>query len=206
MSFSLCVILNCHCTVSKKTLFNIIDDIKNLIFILLYSVSLCKCMRYCIFLFTLCLTIFAFSGNVSYAAKLNKVAKTVSSTANASGNLDKVVKDAVKAGTDEMNKNVKGIVEDVKKDMNGVVSDLKKDINSVVDDAKKEIKSVQGTIEGVKKTVYSVKASFDKIIVLLKVLIAMVGILIALLTFTLLNKILKILKITKSIVDVAKKN
>ena len=135
------------------------------------------------------------NSQIGNAAKLNKTIKSVSSLkksahGNSSNLLDKAVKDAVKTGTDELNKSVKVIIEDVKKD-----------VNSVVNDAKKEIQSVQGTIKEVKDTIYSVKASFDKIIVLLKVLIGLVGILIALLTFTLINKVLKIVKLTKSVVD-----
>ena len=145
-------------------------------------------------LFVICLIVFGSSYKICNAAKLKKVVKSVSSKSsiqnNSSNLIDKAVKDAIKTGTDELNKNVKSIVEDVKKD-----------VNSVVNDAKKEIQSVQGTITDVKNTIYSVKASFDKIIVLLKVLIGMVGVLIALMTFTLINKVFKIVKLTKSIVD-----
>ena len=147
-----------------------------------------------VFLFTVCVMVVGLNSQIGNAAKLKKTIKSVSSRtsmqSNTSNLIDKAVKDAVKTGTDELNKSVKVIVEDVKKD-----------VNSVVNDAKKEIQSVQGTIVDVKNTIYSVKASFDKIILLLKVLIGMVGVLIALMTFTLINKVFKIVKFTKSIVD-----
>ena len=75
---------------------------------------------------------------------------------------------------------------------------------SVVADAKKEIGSIQGTVQEVKSTIYSVKASFDKIIILLKVLIGLVGVLITLLGVSFFSKIIKILKLTKSVVSIAK--
>ncbi len=122
------------------------------------------------------------------AIDLNNIIKSTSNTQDLSKVLENAVNSAIKSGTDELNKNIKVIV-----------GDVKKEINSVVDEAKKEIQNVEDTIDGVKTTVYSVKSSFDKIITLLKVLIAMTGILITMLCFTFLNKILKILKIAKAI-------
>jgi gas vesicle protein len=146
------------------------------------------------------------------AINLNQIVREVStnqttgkkSSLDVSTMLDDAVKNAVKTGTDELNKNVKSIVDDVRGDVKNVISDAKKDLNSVVDDAKKEISSIQGTIKEVKNTIYSIKASFDKIIILLKVLIGLVGVLITLLCFSFLNKIIKILKLTKSVVNIAK--
>ena len=142
------------------------------------------------------------------ALDIGKVAKVITNNNNQSldisKSVDELVKKAVKTGTDELDKNVKSIVDDVRGDVKSVISDAKKDLNSVVSDAKNEINSVQGTIKEVKTTIYSVKASFDKIILLLKILIGLVGILITLLCFSFLNKIIKILKLTKSVVNIAK--
>lgn len=128
------------------------------------------------------------------AIDLNNIIKSTANTQDLSKMLENAVQVAVKSGTDELNKNVKVIV-----------SDVKKEINSVVVEATKEIQKVENTIDGVKNTVYSVKSSFDKIITLLKILIAMTGVLITILSFMFLNKILQILKIFKAISNLTNK-
>ena len=142
-------------------------------------------------------------------ADLSKVVKNKSVSSGQQANImQQAMETSIKSGvselTKEVNKNIKSIVDDARGEVRGVISDAKKDLNSVVADAKKEIGSIQGTVQDVKNTIYSVKASFDKIIILLKVLIGLVGILITLISISFLGKIIKILKLTKSVVSIAK--
>ena len=153
------------------------------------------------------------SFNDVYAISVSDISKAVKnnkslSSANATDIIEQTMEDSIKSGvnefTKEVNKNVKSIIDSTKGEVKGVISEAKKDMNSVVESAKKEIGSIQGTVQDVKNTIYSVKASFDKIIILLKVLIGLVGILITLISISFLGKIIKILKLTKSVVSIAK--
>ena len=147
--------------------------------------------------------------NAESVADLSKALKNKSlSPAEKSILLHKMAEKSIKSGINELakelDKNIKSIVDDTRGEFKGVIADAKKDLNSVVADAKKEIGSIQGTVQEVKSTIYSVKASFDKIIILLKVLIGLVGVLITLLGVSFFSKIIKILKLTKSVVSIAK--